>query len=84
MNQDWLGVIHKGCGCPHLAKGIHPKADSWGQGEEGGQPNADVRIKEIMVFICYFIIRKYLLSNMNLIFHNSVLDEYDLAVSNFF
>ena len=43
----------------------------------------DVRIKEIMVFICYFIIRKYLLSNMNLIFHNSVLDEYDLAVSNF-
>lgn len=53
-------------------------------GGRGGQPNVDVRIKEIMVFICYFIIRKYLLSNMNLIFHNSVLDEYDLAVSNFF
>lgn len=65
-------------------KGIHPKADSWGQGEEGGQPNVDAGINEKMIFICYFIIWKYLLSNMNLIFDNSVLGEYDLAVSNFF
>ena len=56
--------------------GDQPKAESYGQGG-GRQPNVDVCIKKNH-FNFFFIIWKYFVSNMNLIFEYSALEKIRL------
>ena len=72
-----LGGIYRGC--LHLEGGRgSAKIRELRTGEEGGQPNVDVRIEKNDDFYFFIIIWKYFFSNINVIFEYSVLDRIRL------